>query len=90
MRHRYISKAEAIELERELLEEGGFSRTELIEMGGHAVADTIFEMYPPSSLGGKKVVVLCGKGTNGGYGLVAARYLHHYGRQCSPLCYTFP
>jgi len=79
---RYISKAVAQEIDQELMsEQGGFSLDQLMEMAGHAVADAIFEVYPPSKVGAKRVLVLCGKGNNGGDGLVAARYLHHYGYQ---------
>ena len=80
-----MSKAEAKALQEELLsEEGGFSMDQLVELSGQSIADSIFELNPPSSMGGKKIVMLCGKGTNGAYGLAAARHLHHMGRSSRP------
>ena len=43
----------------------------LMENAGAAVARTVLENFPTSS----RVAILCGKGNNGGDGLVAARYL---------------
>ena len=43
----------------------------MMESAGRALADTILT-YNPS-----RVLILCGKGNNGGDGMVAARYLQH-------------
>ncbi len=48
----------------------------LMEHAGKAVADETFKLLPKK---GNKVAVFCGPGNNGGDGLVAARWLHHYG-----------
>ena len=47
----------------------------LMDHAGFAVAQKVAELRP------KKVVVVCGKGNNGGDGWVAARWLKHWG-QC--------
>lgn len=47
----------------------------LMEHAGKAVADVLCREYP----GAKKILVLCGKGNNGGDGFVAARHLVNRG-----------
>ena len=48
-----------------------------MELAGLSVSQAIYTVHPPSS--GKKILLACGPGNNGGDGLVAARHLHHYG-----------
>jgi ADP-dependent NAD(P)H-hydrate dehydratase / NAD(P)H-hydrate epimerase len=49
----------------------GISSLELMERAGHAVSRFVLRELPQC----RRIVVLCGKGNNGGDGLVAARYL---------------
>src|SRR6202041_1840690 len=49
----------------------GISSLELMERAGAAVARFVLRELPQC----RRIVVLCGKGNNGGDGLVAARYL---------------
>ena len=53
----------------------GISSLELMEHAGHAVARFILRELPQR----RRIVVLCGKGNNGGDGMVAARYLAQNG-----------
>ena len=52
-------------------EEAGVSLQDLMESAGRAVAAFCLRQYPAA----KRITVLCGKGNNGGDGLVAARLL---------------
>lgn len=85
---KYLTKKEAIGIDEELLDEdGGWPLEVLMELAGKSVADAIFDAYPPkgaepNTINGNvqgQVLVLCGKGNNGGDGLVAARHLKMYG-----------
>ena len=72
-----LSPAKAADLDKELMSTGGFSIDQLMELAGLAVSEAVYRVHPPSS--GKRVLVVCGPGNNGGDGLVAARHLHHFG-----------
>lgn len=54
----------------------GYPSLLLMEAAGRAVAEVVARAYPSP-----KIVVLCGKGNNGGDGLVAARWLRLWGRE---------
>lgn len=85
---KYLTRQEAINIDEELMDEdGGWPLEALMELAGKSVADAIYDAYPPKgaepnpvngNLDGT-VLVLCGKGNNGGDGLVAARHLKMYG-----------
>ncbi|KAM6041522.1 yjeF N-terminal domain-containing protein 3 isoform 1-T1 [Chlamydotis macqueenii] len=74
---RYLSKAEAQAMEKELLEDYRFGRQQLIEMWGHACAVAVTKAFPLPSLPRKQptVLVVCGPAQNGAIGLVCARHL---------------
>ena len=65
----------------------GVGVEELMENAGKAVADVLCERIP---VDGKRVLVLCGPGNNGGDGLVAARYLAESGAEVSVLLVDEP
>ena len=74
-----LTAAEMRETDRRTAEEFGVSRDELMERAGAAVARFCLTQYE----GAERVTVLCGKGNNGGDGLVAARHMAPTRAQCS-------
>jgi hypothetical protein len=50
-----------------------------MELAGLSVSQALFKLQPLSK--GKRILVACGPGNNGGDGLVAARHLFYYGYQ---------
>ncbi|PWY91393.1 AI-BP family protein [Aspergillus sclerotioniger CBS 115572] len=72
-----ISSKDAASLDKDLMEIGGWSLDQLMELAGLSVSQAVYRIHPPSS--GKDVLVICGPGNNGGDGLVAARHLAQYG-----------
>lgn len=63
-------------IDNRTINEYGISALVLMEHAGKAVADVAFKLLNKKR---KQVAVFCGPGNNGGDGLVAARWLHHYG-----------
>jgi NAD(P)H-hydrate epimerase len=64
-------------IDRHAIEDAGIPSLQLMEAAGRGVAQALLEDYPDAASRG--VVVLCGKGNNGGDGLVASRYLARAG-----------
>ncbi|MBU1147057.1 MAG: bifunctional ADP-dependent NAD(P)H-hydrate dehydratase/NAD(P)H-hydrate epimerase, partial [Candidatus Omnitrophica bacterium] len=52
----------------------GISKALLMENAGKEISAQLLKRYP-GSLGKKRICIICGKGNNGGDGLVTARYL---------------
>ncbi|HEX9859693.1 MAG TPA: NAD(P)H-hydrate dehydratase [Nitrospirota bacterium] len=69
--------SEMRELDRQAMEEYGIPGVVLMENAGRAVAGEMLHAW--GSVTGKKYPVFCGKGNNGGDGLVIARHLHNRG-----------
>ena len=66
-----LTAAEMAAVDRRTVEEFGISLESLMERAGGAVAAFCLRRYPKA----RRVTVVCGKGNNGGDGLVAARVL---------------
>jgi NAD(P)H-hydrate epimerase len=71
-----LSPAESAALDRES-QSRGIATEELMENAGRAVARATASLAGGAY--GRRAVVVCGKGNNGGDGLVAARYLAKWG-----------
>lgn len=82
---RVVTRAEIEEIDRKAIEELGVPSYELMERAGRVVGDKAAELAGPPS---KKILVLAGKGNNGGDGLVAARYLHEKGHSVQVLLFS--
>ncbi|MEA2314075.1 MAG: ADP-dependent NAD(P)H-hydrate dehydratase / NAD(P)H-hydrate epimerase [Solirubrobacteraceae bacterium] len=67
------------------IERGGVAGIELMERAGAGVARAVERLAPDGP-----VTVVCGKGNNGGDGLVAARLLRDAGRSVSVVCVAPP
>ncbi len=65
------------EADRLTTERYGISSLQLMENAGAAIAEYLWNTYP--DLNARSVVILCGKGNNGGDGLVIARRLRERG-----------
>ncbi|TGO15867.1 hypothetical protein BPAE_0537g00010 [Botrytis paeoniae] len=77
MAAKYLSAANAAALDKDLMSIGAFSLDQLMELAGMSVSQVVYKVHPPSK--GRRILVACGPGNNGGDGLVAARHLWHYG-----------
>jgi NAD(P)H-hydrate epimerase len=72
-----LTAAQMREADRLTTERYGIASLQLMENAGTAIAEVLFAEV--SDLPRRKIVVLCGKGNNGGDGLVVARVLHERG-----------
>jgi hydroxyethylthiazole kinase-like uncharacterized protein yjeF len=81
-----LTAAEMGATDRRTVDEFGVSLAELMENAGAAVARFVREYYPER----RRIVVICGKGNNGGDGLVAARHLKAGGAEVSVVLLAEP
>lgn len=72
-----LSAAAMRELDRRAIQERGIPGEVLMEAAGKACVQAVRELLPGERTG--RVLVVCGRGNNGGDGLVAARHLHQGG-----------
>src|SRR6266478_9925976 len=79
-RMKVLTAAQMREADRLTTERYGISSLQLMENAGAAITEFLREKF--GGLAQRKVAVLCGKGNNGGDGLVVARLLKESG--CSP------
>jgi len=80
-----LTAAEMREVDRLTTEQAGIPSATLMENAGAGVAGFCVERFP--HLLSHRIVVLCGKGNNGGDGLVAARHLR--GMEARPEVWLF-
>jgi len=71
-----VTREEMRELDRRTIEEIGILGLVLMENAGRGTAQIIKKKFEPEK---KKVAIFCGRGNNGGDGLVVARYLKNWG-----------
>lgn len=68
-----VTAAQMQTLDRRTIQEAKVPGTTLMERAGIGVVTHLMQAWGPPK--GKKVVILCGKGNNGGDGLVVARLM---------------
>jgi len=86
-----LTAAEMREVDRLTTERFGISGMQLMENAGRSVADFVLHQISLRFQSpARSVVVLCGKGNNGGDGLVAARYLRQEIRHTLLLLFSSP
>ena len=78
---RYVTRAEMREIDRRAIEDHHVPIETLMENAGRAVAEAAVDRVSPAC----QVVVVCGKGNNGGDGFVAARLLAEQGYEVDVL-----
>src|ERR1041385_2326209 len=74
------------EIDRRTSAEFGVPSLTLMENAGSAVAEFVVRKFPKA----KMIGVICGKGNNGGDGLVAIRKLHEWQREVFPIILSDP
>jgi ADP-dependent NAD(P)H-hydrate dehydratase / NAD(P)H-hydrate epimerase len=72
-----LTAAQMREADRLTTERYAIPSLQLMENAGSAIAEFLREQFP--DLATRKIIVLCGKGNNGGDGLVVARLLKGFG-----------
>jgi NAD(P)H-hydrate epimerase len=66
------------EVDRLMISDYGIELIQMMENAGRNLAELASQMLG-ASLSGRSVCVLCGRGNNGGGGMVAARHMHNRG-----------
>ena len=72
-----LTAAEMRQCDERTVEQGHVSWQALMKAAGSRVAEFVAQQFPSA----QRILVLCGKGNNGGDGLVAARHLEAGGKQ---------
>ncbi len=76
-----LTTEQMAEVDRLMIEEYGILLIQMMENAGRNLAEQARRMM--GDLTGRRVIILCGKGNNGGGGMVAARHLHNRGAEVS-------
>jgi len=85
-----LTAAEMREVDRLTSERYGIPSLQLMEAAGSRVADACHNPMNSATPPPSKIAVLCGKGNNGGDGLVAARHLQSLGAQVKVYLFSEP
>ena len=83
-----LTAAQMREADRLTTERYGIPSLELMENAGTAISEFLREKF--ADIASRKILVLCGKGNNGGDGLVVARHLKDFGSSAVVLLFANP
>jgi NAD(P)H-hydrate epimerase len=75
----YLTSAQMVEVDRAMIEDYHIDLVRMMESAGRNLAHLVRSRFLDGDPRGRSVVVLAGKGGNGGGALVSARRLHNYG-----------
>jgi len=75
-----LTTEQMIEVDRLMIDKFGISLLQMMENAGVHLAELTRQLLG-GSVAGRTVCVLCGRGNNGGGGMVAARHLHNWGAE---------
>ena len=81
-----LSAAEMQACDRLTIEKYGITSSQLMHKASSAVADFALQHFPSA----QRITILCGRGNNGGDGLVAANLLAHAGRHVTAVLLGSP
>jgi NAD(P)H-hydrate epimerase len=73
-----LTTEQMMEVDRLMIEDWGITLIQMMENAGHNFAE-LARRQMRGTVQGKRVMILCGRGNNGGGGMVAARHLHSWG-----------
>jgi len=73
-----LTTEQMVEVDRLMIDDFGIELVQMMENAGRNLAELTGRMLG-ASLSGRSVCVLCGRGNNGGGGMVATRHLHNRG-----------
>ncbi len=73
-----LTTEQMAEVDRLMIEEYRISLIQMMENAGRNLAEQVHRICQ-GNLIGRNIIVLCGRGNNGGGGMVAARHLHNRG-----------
>jgi NAD(P)H-hydrate epimerase len=76
-----VTGEQMAEVDRIMIRELGLDVLQLMEVAGRAVAAFARDRMLAADARGKRVLIVCGTGGNGGDGMVAARFLHGWGAE---------
>ena len=80
MRMKIVTTQQMQKLDKAAIEGRGIPGLELMENAGRGIAEYLYEISD-NDVSSKNVVIVCGKGNNGGDGFVVGRYLSEWGAQ---------
>ena len=77
----YLSREQILSVDRVMVEELHITLSQMMENAGHHLAKLARSRFFDGNPIGKKVIVLAGKGGNGGGAMVCARHLQNWGAE---------